>query len=530
MDIEDGSKLKQLENFLTKPESEESKNYISDLLEGETTRPEELFVQKFLNVEFWKELGYLDSELKFERPAGVSGRVEWTLKIDDKMIAIECKRPYFVRKDKEVRNELDGNDIDELKDQIGPYLLSHPFIVFTNGFHWFFYSRESYRAWLTNRDKKDNKLKPYFKHLTSSEIFTKESPDYILNILSRHHIIEALSSMENKSIRHVLTDEFFVDLKTWVGYINAVLKDAPVDTKARTTSLINKLIFVRTMEAVGVIPTNYLVRSWESKKGLSKSVVSFIDQIDDDFNETYDTEIFTSTYKEDQDGKEILENGEPIFNPARKKNFAYKALEGEFFSALFKQTSEVNLKDTGVTKLSVKGEDFYIRSLYWWKFEAISADILGKAYETYLASQRKKLGIYYTPHQITEYLTSKTVNQTFDEKISQLKIELDKDDWNIEKIKSTANDLCKIKICDPSCGSGSFLIQAIRNIWAKYKELEKIIEENPRLVTLNDHMKNYWFELRTVVKVCIKLDTEFVKLRKKFGDIAFKSTYGEDWA
>lgn len=57
---------------------------------------------------------------------------------------------------------------------------------------------------------------------------------------------------------------------------------------------------------------------------------------------------------------------------------------------------------------------------------------------------------------------------------------------------------------------------------------EKLISENPRLVTLNDHMKNYWFELRTVVKACIKLDTEFVKLRKKFGDIAFKSTYGED--
>jgi len=44
-----GPKLQQLENFLTRPESEESKNYISDLLDGKLTRSEETFVQKFLN-------------------------------------------------------------------------------------------------------------------------------------------------------------------------------------------------------------------------------------------------------------------------------------------------------------------------------------------------------------------------------------------------------------------------------------------------------------------------------------------------
>ena len=106
-----GEKIIQLENFLLNPESTECQNYVSDLLEGETNRPEELFVQKFLNVEFWKQLGFNDSELKFERHAGVGGRVEWTLKVDGKVIAIECKRPFLIKNDKEVINELDGNDI-----------------------------------------------------------------------------------------------------------------------------------------------------------------------------------------------------------------------------------------------------------------------------------------------------------------------------------------------------------------------------------------------------------------------------------
>jgi len=523
-----GPKLQQLENFLRIPESEESKNYISDLLEGETSRPEELFVQKFLNVEFWKELGYDDSELKFERPAGVSGRVEWTLKFDGKVIAIECKRPYFVKKGREVKNELDGNDIDELKDQIGPYLLSHQFIIFTNGFHWYFYSRESYRAWLSNKDKKDNELTPYFKHFTSDEIFKKNSTNYILNILHRQNVIDSLNSMESKSIRHVLTDEFFEDLKNWVNSIDTILKDTPADEKARTTSLINKLIFMRTMEAVGIIPNNFLAKNWEGKRGLRKSVVNFTDQIDDDFSEIYDTELFTSRYLEDRDGNEIEENGQPVFNPARKKNYAYKALPEEFFSALLKQTDEINLKDTGITKLSLQEKTYYVRSLYWWKFESISADILGKAYETYLATERKKFGIYYTPRQITEYLTNQTVGPVFDEKISQLKDELDKDNWDTKKIESLGKQITELKICDPSCGSGSFLIQAIRIIWSKYKELETLIQQKDDKftkgqATLDPHFRDDVAALQ-LLRVLFRINDP----QQQIGTLILRHIFGND--
>jgi len=89
---ETNPKLKQLENFLLKPESEESKNYISSLLAGKLKRPEEAFVNEFLSKEFWNELGYSREETNFEAPAGVTGRVEWSLEIENKKIAIECKR------------------------------------------------------------------------------------------------------------------------------------------------------------------------------------------------------------------------------------------------------------------------------------------------------------------------------------------------------------------------------------------------------------------------------------------------------
>ena len=82
-------KLRSLKNFLTKPESEESKNYISNLLEGKLKRPEESIVNEFLSKEFWNELGYSRDETNFEAPEGVTGMVEWALEFENKKIAKE---------------------------------------------------------------------------------------------------------------------------------------------------------------------------------------------------------------------------------------------------------------------------------------------------------------------------------------------------------------------------------------------------------------------------------------------------------
>ena len=193
MSIEQGPKLKQLKNFLLNPDSDESKNYINDLLTKETARPEDLFVQKFLSVDFWKELGYSDNEIKIEETAGTKGRVEIALHVEGKRIAFECKRPYLVKKGEAVKNELDGNDILELKDQISEYLISHSFVVFTNGFYWYFYSRESYSIWLRNKDKKNSKLNPYFNKFTAEQILDSKSHNYILNTLSRKNVLDSLS-------------------------------------------------------------------------------------------------------------------------------------------------------------------------------------------------------------------------------------------------------------------------------------------------------------------------------------------------
>jgi len=116
-----------------------------------------------------------------------------------------------------------------------------------------------------------------------------------------------------------------------------------------------------------------------------------------------------------------------------------------------------------------------IRGLYltddyltFYNFGAIDADVLGNVYEQYLghiikktaksatiqngASKRKEQGIYYTPTYIVDYIVKNTVGR----KIIEMKA-----DWK------------KIKILDPACGSGSFLIKTFDYLTSLDKELER---------------------------------------------------------
>lgn len=93
---------------------------------------------------------------------------------------------------------------------------------------------------------------------------------------------------------------------------------------------------------------------------------------------------------------------------------------------------------------------------YKYNFEWIDADVLGQVYEQYLGkilsqtksgkaklkegqAHRKEQGIYYTPTYIVDYIVKNTLG---------------------ELLKDKKVDARKIKILDPACGSGSFLIKA----------------------------------------------------------------------
>ncbi|MBS3096626.1 N-6 DNA methylase [Candidatus Woesearchaeota archaeon] len=103
-----------------------------------------------------------------------------------------------------------------------------------------------------------------------------------------------------------------------------------------------------------------------------------------------------------------------------------------------------------------------------YDFASIEADILGKTYENFIGhviagekrfkekeskGKRKSEGIYYTPAYIVDYIVRNTVKEYI-------------------KGKSFAS-INKVKILDPACGSGSFLIKAFDALAEESKNILK---------------------------------------------------------
>jgi type I restriction-modification system DNA methylase subunit len=107
--------------------------------------------------------------------------------------------------------------------------------------------------------------------------------------------------------------------------------------------------------------------------------------------------------------------------------------------------------------------------LYDYNFDLIDADILGSIYEGYLSfvleeekgeltfhraeSARKSHGVYYTPTYVVEYLVDHALGPALAE--------------------AEGSRLATLRVLDPACGSGSFLIKAYDRVAAQYARLNE---------------------------------------------------------
>ncbi|MCJ7777265.1 MAG: N-6 DNA methylase, partial [Sedimentisphaerales bacterium] len=102
------------------------------------------------------------------------------------------------------------------------------------------------------------------------------------------------------------------------------------------------------------------------------------------------------------------------------------------------------------------------------------------------SAERKKGGIYYTPPEFTEFITNNTVAKIAEEKIKAIAKQYNIDPEDIDTTKSdgkvvrfileSIEALRQIKIVDPACGSGAFLIKAYDDLEDNYQDLIKILE------------------------------------------------------
>lgn len=100
-------------------------------------------------------------------------------------------------------------------------------------------------------------------------------------------------------------------------------------------------------------------------------------------------------------------------------------------------------------------------------------------------TKRKKDGVFYTPKYITKYIVDNTVGKLCTEKKAEL--EIIEDDYTTnkkrpkkatlslsEKLTGYRNWLLQLTICDPACGSGAFLNQALNFLIAEHRYIDEL--------------------------------------------------------
>lgn len=163
-------------------------------------------------------------------------------------------------------------------------------------------------------------------------------------------------------------------------------------------------------------------------------------------------------------------------------NLAFAVRQGDYFRnlySIFKDADEkynsglFDLKKDNISAdllIDNKTVKTIVDQLYYpecpYEFSVLSVEILGSAYEQFLGKQirinkshkavieekpevRKAGGVYYTPQYIVEYIVKNTVGKLVEGK--------------------TPEEVSALKILDPACGSGSFLIGAYQYLldWHK---------------------------------------------------------------
>jgi len=437
----DKIKPSELEDLKEDLKSDQIIHYLEDLRGG--SLPESALKDKLMSGEsiltkffFGRtspevsiEEGYIDYKIESWQP-----------------ILLEVKPLFTVDKspDNEIRALRNRNlDWHDHEDQIEKYRRDYDYLIFTNLKEWYFFTRKEPEPIHEGSVNFDEFYKN-FKESTGLE-------DYLDRLKSSH-------------TRADLDEVFFDSLEQWVTLLKSIDFKEEISEREKISKIIeviNKFIFVQTLDDYKVIDFEWIRINWEEKerkwnhKGPDKVVKEFFREVDNWFFDHYDTELFAMNIFEN-----IKNDKENLDEFCRRIKWVLGLEEW--------QSSSFGGSSKGIIN---------------YDFLEIDEDIFGRAYERYLAEVRKEEGIYYTRKYITKYLVNKTVEKKFDSKLNEIKEALNNNDF--EDAAQKLDDFKKISVVDIACGSGSFLIKAIRVIWRKYRDLIKfisdLIEESQKL-------------------------------------------------
>jgi len=257
----------------------------------------------------------------------------------------------------------------------------------------------------------------------------------------------------------------------------------PLDDAIRIAQkLLDRVVFIAFCEDRGLLPPETLKRAWTQVPAYSKAVnprwQNFVGlfHLVDKGGEEIDLQVGFNggLFRHDPELDDLDLKDEPFVNALRgfgEYDFAQE-VNVEVLGHLFERSI------TDLEKLRVGGV-----------FALTGGDPTQSASEK--SAQRKRMGIYYTPPAFTGLIVNRTVDALVEERFEAhaKKHAVDRDTgkdpngaYIAEYWRDCLSTLRDLKIVDPACGSGAFLIRAYEALESHYNEVvgHLILAEAPR--------------------------------------------------
>jgi hypothetical protein len=342
------------------------------------------------------------------------------------LVPLELK-PLFQRDGTEAVWSKDANPKHHVA-QVKKYLRDHEYLILTDlRTAWFFSARDFF--------------------FEDKHFATMPFADFLARCRETRSVLDVVRRLEDTAEKPELERQFFEDLKIWFDEFDKIKWTPPGLAAESIILLINKLIFARTVEDFGLVPYHYTqdeytrqTKNWEAK-GAHRIVPKFLAEFEDFFDEYYDTEIFSTRVWERLDK-----------DPANLQRFCEK----------------LNF----VLGINTWDQTFSTRGIVHYNYRRIDEDIFGKSYEMFLAANRKDEGIYYTPAGITGPMADSLVNSLAGKIVDEICDAVGNQKCDFQRAEKLMAQLAEIRVADTACGSGGFLIKALRSFWQQYQRID----------------------------------------------------------
>ena len=258
----------------------------------------------------------------------------------------------------------------------------------------------------------------------------------------------------------------------------------PLELFQKSQKLLDRFLFIFFAEDRNLLPTNLIFRinkEWQQLQQM-RIQVSLYDRYKtyfDDLNTGAKVQLpaFSQTNSIDKEEHQIFAYNGGLF----KEDVLLNSLLIDD-AVLFQHTEKLSNYDfASEVDVNILGHIFE-NSLN--ELDEVKAQLEGAEIDK-TKTKRKKDGVFYTPKYITKYIVENTVGKLCTEKKAELGIA--DEDYTadkkrqkktlqalVEKLDQYRKWLLQLTICDPACGSGAFLNQALDFLIAEHHYIDEL--------------------------------------------------------